>query len=134
MAKASLELLLDEHGRAFTGMGARGDTLAAGLREALRDAGIEAVVQNVGPMVQAFMLNDEAVAAGVERIGDFRDYCRFCDRERFRRFALEMIDRGVYLSPSAALHSIVSTQTTDEDIEFAIATARDAAQALATTI
>ena len=80
------------------------------------------------------MLTEQAAAAGVERIGDFRDFCRFCDRERFRRFALAMIERGVYLSPSAALHSIVSTQTTDEDIEFAIATGRDAAHALAATL
>jgi len=133
VASASLEMLLADDGRAFADMRRRGDRLAEGLAEAMNEAGVAAVTQNVGPMLQVFMLTDDAAAAGVTRINDFRDFCRFCDRDRFRRFALAMIERGVYLSPSAALHSIVSTQTSDADIESAVATARDAAQSMLAT-
>ena len=100
VALASLELLTADAGRAFDQMGALGDRLTAGLQSAFADAGVAAVAQNVGPMVQVFLLTEDATAAGVDRIRDFRDFCRYCDRDRFRRFAHFMIDRGVYLSPA----------------------------------
>lgn len=89
------------------------------------------ISQNVGPMVQIFMLTEQAANNGVTQIADPRTFCQHCDRDRFRRFAHLMISQGVYMSPAASLHSIVSTQTTDADIDLAIATAREVAPMLA---
>ena len=133
VALASLELLTADAGRAFDQMGVLGDRLTAGLQSAFADAGVAAVAQNVGPMVQVFLLTEDATAAGVDRIRDFRDFCRYCDRDRFRRFAHFMIDRGVYLSPAATLHSIISTQTSESDVDLAVSVARDAAHALSSS-
>ncbi|MBS1869329.1 MAG: aminotransferase class III-fold pyridoxal phosphate-dependent enzyme [Actinobacteria bacterium] len=115
----SLDMLLEDDGRRFEQMNAGGDLLAERLRTALAATGVPGVVQNVGPMLQVMFLNDEGVAHGVEAIRDFRDFCRYVDRDRFRAFAHELFQRGVYLSPSAALHSIVSSVTSTEDVELA---------------
>ncbi|NIR43097.1 MAG: aspartate aminotransferase family protein, partial [Gemmatimonadetes bacterium] len=43
-----------------------------------------------------------------EAIRDYREFCAHVDREKFRRFAHALFAHGVYLSPSAALHSVTS--------------------------
>lgn len=131
VADTSLDLLLADGGEVFGTIATRGDRLAQGLASALRDAGIAAISQNVGPMLQVFILTPQAIARGVREIADFRSFCEDCDRERFRRFAHAMIDKGVYMSPSATLHSVITTSTSDADVEEAIATARDVAVVLA---
>jgi glutamate-1-semialdehyde aminotransferase len=43
------------------------------------------------------------------------------DRERFNRFVHALFERGVYTSPSPALHSVLCTAHTDEDIDRVLA-------------
>jgi glutamate-1-semialdehyde 2,1-aminomutase len=50
-------------------------------------------------------------------IGDYRDFCRYVDRAAFQRFVLSLFPHGVYASPSAALHSIVTLAHSDEDVD-----------------
>jgi glutamate-1-semialdehyde 2,1-aminomutase len=117
----SLELLTPE---AYAHLERLAEQLVAGLREAIADAGVAALVQNVGPMLQVFFLADGSQE--VEAIRDARDFSRHVDRDRFRAFAHALFDEGVYLSPSAALHSVLATVHRPEDVERVVQGARAA--------
>jgi glutamate-1-semialdehyde 2,1-aminomutase len=86
-------------------------------------------VQPVGPMLQVFFLRaghqDTAAAEGA------RDFERVVDSDRFRTFAHDLFGRGVYLSPSAALHSVLATAHTEAQIDHVVEAARDALAARA---
>jgi glutamate-1-semialdehyde 2,1-aminomutase len=131
VAVESLDMLLEEDGRRFTEMTRRADLLADGLRGAIDRVEVPAVVQKVGAMIQIHFLNRAGIAAEITELRDFRDFCRYVDRVRFRAFAHHMFHQGVYLSPSAALHSIVSSVTSDADIELAIGASEAALTQLA---
>ncbi|NIR46252.1 MAG: aspartate aminotransferase family protein [Gemmatimonadetes bacterium] len=90
-----------------------GEMLTDGIREVLKVTGTEAIVQAVGPMFQImFTERDE--------IHDYREFCEHVDREKFRRFAHALFRHGVYLSPSAALHSVTSAAHTEADVSFTL--------------
>ena len=120
VVRESLDLLTDE---ALQRLDALGERLAAGLREAIADAAAPALVQNVGPMLQIYFLlsGHEQVA-----IRSYRDFGAHVDRERFNRFAHALFDEGVYLSPSPALHSVLATVHTEDDVDRVVAAARAA--------
>jgi glutamate-1-semialdehyde 2,1-aminomutase len=67
-------------------------------------------VQSVGPMFQLMFTDQPAIR-------DYREFCQFVDRAAFQKFVLSMFEFGVYASPSAALHSIVTLAHTDEDVD-----------------
>ena len=48
-----------------------------------------------------------------------------CDKEAFNRFFHAMLDRGIYLAPSAFEAGFVSAAHTDADIDATIAAARE---------
>lgn len=123
VVRESLDLLTDD---ALQRLDALGERLAAGLREALVDAGTPALVQNVGPMLQVYFL-----LPGHDEVGAIRSYREFgahVDRERFTRFAHALFDEGVYLSPSPALHSVLATVSTEDDVDRVCAAARAAVE------
>jgi glutamate-1-semialdehyde 2,1-aminomutase len=95
--------------------------LAAGLRAAAAAAATPALAQQVGPMLQLFFLRPghEEVTA----IRSYRDFAAHVDGERFRRFAHALFDEGVYLSPSPALHSVLSTVHDEADVDLVVAAA-----------
>jgi len=108
-AAANLRELRKDGGQAFAHMWRVGETLAAGLRQRFAAGKVPAIVQNVGPMLQV-MFTDR------DEVGDFREFCGFVDRQRYRRFACSLFEHGVYMSPSAALHSVACVPHTDDDI------------------
>ena len=57
-------------------------------------------------------------------IRDYREFCAHVDRGKYQRFALALFEHGVYMTPSAALHSVVSLAHTDEDVAFTLEAAR----------
>jgi glutamate-1-semialdehyde 2,1-aminomutase len=59
-------------------------------------------------------------------IRDYRDFCQFVDRAAFQKFVLSLFPFGVYASPSAALHSIVTLAHTDEDVDRTLQAAEKA--------
>jgi glutamate-1-semialdehyde 2,1-aminomutase len=63
-------------------------------------------------------------------IRDYREFCQFVDRAAFQKFALSLFPFGVYASPSAALHSIVTLAHTDKDVEFTLEAAGKALETL----
>ena len=81
-----------------------------GLQELFEQKGMAVIVQNVGPMFQLMFTEQPAIR-------DYREFCQFVDRAAFQKFVLSLFPFGVYASPSAALHSIVTLAHTDEDVE-----------------
>jgi glutamate-1-semialdehyde 2,1-aminomutase len=121
VVRESLDLLTAE---ALRRLDALAEALVAGLREAIAEAEVSALVQHVGPMLQLYFLLPGH--AHVEAIRSYRDFGEHVDRERFNRFAHALFDEGVYLSPSPALHSVLSTAHDEGDVERVVAAARAA--------
>jgi len=61
-------------------------------------------------------------------IHDYRDFFQFVDRAAFQKFVLSLFPFGVYASPSAALHSIVTLAHTNEDVDLTLQAAEKALQ------
>ncbi|MGH2704662.1 MAG: glutamate-1-semialdehyde 2,1-aminomutase [Actinomycetota bacterium] len=99
-----------------------GATLAAGLGDAARTAGIEITVQRVGSMLTAFF-TDHSVAdlAAAQR----------ADRSAYARFFHHMLDGGVYLPPSQLEAAFVSLAHTDDDVAEIVAAAGRAFERMA---
>jgi glutamate-1-semialdehyde 2,1-aminomutase len=101
--------MLDEP--AYARLEALAERLVDGLRDALRG---EAIVQSVGPMFQIYFTDAPAIRS-------YRDFAEHVDRDRFNRFVHELFEHGVYTSPSPALHSVLCTAHTDEDVDRVLA-------------
>jgi len=100
-ARANLRKLMRDNGAAFRYIWDLADHFAAGLTELFRRKGTPAIVQRVGPMFQ-IMFTEQAC------IRDYREFCQFVDRKKYQRLALKLFEYGVYTSPAATLHSIVT--------------------------
>jgi glutamate-1-semialdehyde 2,1-aminomutase len=69
-----------------------------------------AIVQQVGPMLQIMFTSKPAIR-------DYREFCEHVDRDRYRRLAWALFPKGIYMSPSAALHSVTSLAHSDADVQ-----------------
>ena len=112
-ARANLECLLRDDGAAIKHTWRIGEALCNGLSEIFERTSTPAIVQHVGPMLQILFTEKRT-------IGDYREFCSFVDRDRYRRFALALFEHGVYMTPSAALHSVASLAHTDDDVAFTL--------------
>ena len=59
-------------------------------------------------------------------IRDYREFCAHVDRAKYQRFALALFEHGVYMSPSAALHSVTSIVHEEQHVITTLAAARKA--------
>ncbi len=118
-AQAALQELTRDNGAAFRHLWRIGDRLSQGLRALFEESGTPAIVQSVGPMLQIMFTDRPAIR-------DYREFCAYVDRARYQRFALALFKHGVYMSPSAALHSVSSLAHGDEDVELTLQAARKA--------
>jgi glutamate-1-semialdehyde 2,1-aminomutase len=109
-ARANLRVLTRDNNAAFRHTYQIAERLCEGYRYVFRKKGVAAVVQNVGPMFQLMFTDQPAIR-------DYREFCQHVDRAAFQKFVLSLFEFGVYASPSAALHSIVTLAHTDEDVE-----------------
>ena len=112
-AKANLTEILKDRGAVFQHIWKIGESLCDGLREVFAETGTHAIVQNVGPMFQILFTDEEVVT-------DYREFCARVDRATYRDLALALFDHGVYMTPSGALHSLVSAAHTPADVEFTL--------------
>ena len=96
--------------------------LAEGLRSALRDTGVEGVVNVAGSLLTIFFSG-----------GPIRDYgdAKKSNTATFGRFFQEMLRRGIFLPPSQFEALFVSAAHTNEEIDQTIAAARASLAALA---
>lgn len=118
-ARASLELLTANDGESFRHTWRIGQRLVDGLRALFRETGTQAIVQSVGPMLQIMFTERESIST-------YREYCAHVDRLKYREFVRALFRHGVYMTPSAALHSVASIVHTEEDVDFTIDAARRA--------
>jgi len=118
-ARASLRELIRDDGAAFRHTWRIGEKLCQGLRDLFAETGTKAIVQNVGPMLQIMFTEQPAIR-------DYREFCAYVDRAKYQKFAWALFKYGVYMTPSAALHSVVSLAHTDEDVSFTLEAARKA--------
>jgi glutamate-1-semialdehyde 2,1-aminomutase len=118
-ARANLRVLTRDNNASFRHTWRIGDRLCGGLRDLFRAKGWAAIVQGVGPMLQ-IMFTDRAA------IRDYREFCQYVDRAAFQKFVLSLFQFGVYASPSAALHSIVTLEHKEEDVDLTLAAAEKA--------
>ena len=109
-ARANLRVLTRDSNSAFRHTWRIAERLCEGYRYVFRKKGVAAIVQSVGPMFQLMFTDQPAIR-------DYREFCQHVDRVAFQKFVLSLFEFGVYASPSAALHSIVTLAHTDEDVE-----------------
>lgn len=112
-ARASLRTLAENSGEVFCRQWGLADQLCGGLRQVFGEAGLGAIVQNVGPMFQILFTDRPAIR-------DYREFCAYVDRKRYQELALNLFREGVYMSPSAALHSVVTAAHSPEDIRLTL--------------
>jgi glutamate-1-semialdehyde 2,1-aminomutase len=108
-ARASLRKLTANDGIAFRHIWELSELLASGMSEIFQRKGSAAIVQRVGPMFQIMFTEKNGIR-------DYREYCQYVDRKKYQRFALQLFERGIYMSPAATLHSIVTTAHTADDV------------------
>lgn len=92
--------------------------LVDGLASIARASGIAFTTNQVGGMFGLFFTDQTQVKS-------FSQVMK-CDSEKFNRFFHAMLDRGVYLAPSAFEAGFVSITHTDEVIEATLAAAHEA--------
>jgi glutamate-1-semialdehyde 2,1-aminomutase len=84
---------------------------------------VKAIVQGFGPMFQIYFTERDAIQ-------DYRDYCRYVDTKFYSRFVHQLLDRGIYMTPSNGLHWIISTAHTDADVRTLVDAAGQACSGL----
>lgn len=91
--------------------------LLAGLQAAADAAGVAFKTQQAGGMFGLYFTDSE----------DLSSYAAMtaCDVDAFKRFFHGMLDRGVYLAPSAFEAGFISSAHTDADIDYTVAVARE---------
>ncbi len=107
----------------FEALEARTDKLVSGLEEAARDAGIPLATNRVGGMFGLFLTDRRAVRTF--------DDVQSVDTDRFARFFHAMLERGVYLAPSAFEAGFISAAHDEAAIDATLEAAAGAFAALA---
>jgi glutamate-1-semialdehyde 2,1-aminomutase len=125
-ARANLRVLARDNHAAFRYAWGIAERLCTGYRELFKKKGRAAVVQNVGPMFQVMFTDRPAIR-------DYRDFCQFVERTAFQKFVLSLFPFGVFASPSAALHSMVTLAHTEQDVDLTLEAAGKALDSAART-
>ena len=123
-ARASLQKLTENNSAAFRHTWRIADKLCDGLIGIFKKKQLSTIVQRVGPMFQ-LMFTEKST------IHDYREFCQYVDRKAYQRFVLKLFEYGVYTTPAASLHSIVTLAHTDEDVDLTLAAAEKAFDAVA---
>jgi len=112
---ANLELICQEG--FFAALGETTEKLTCGLQQAADAAGVPVLTTRVGGMFGLFFTDARKVVNFAE--------AGSCDTESFKTFFHLMLERGVYLAPSAFEAGFVSAAHTDEHIDATVAAARE---------
>lgn len=122
-ARANLRKLKQNQGDVFRKIWDLAGVLASGITKLFQKKGIAAIVQHVGPMFQIMFTERD-------RICDYREFCEFVDRQEYQRLSLKLFESGVYTSPAATLHSIVTAAHTPRDVELTLSALEQALDTL----
>ena len=105
----------------YSDLETRAARLADGLRQCARDARVPVCINRVGSMLTLFFTPGP--------VTDF-DSASKADRERYARFFVGMLDRGVLLPPSQFETFFVSAAHSDRDIDNTLDAAKQAFEAV----
>jgi glutamate-1-semialdehyde 2,1-aminomutase len=115
---AGLATLEQASGKEFyLDIGAKTERLVYGMNEVAKKCGIALVTNRVGAMFGIFFTDRASVTC-------FDDVMN-CDTQRFNVFFHGMLDRGIYLAPSAFEAGFVSCAHSNADIDSTIDAARE---------
>jgi glutamate-1-semialdehyde 2,1-aminomutase len=103
-------------------LAAKVTTLMTGLRERAAAAGIPLTTNQAGGMFGVFFTN--------EQVTNY-EQATGCNQDQFKAFFHGMLERGVYLAPSAFEAGFVSIMHTDEHIQATLDAAADTFAAIA---
>ncbi|HEU4552527.1 MAG TPA: glutamate-1-semialdehyde 2,1-aminomutase [Chitinophaga sp.] len=113
--------ILNEHPVIYSRLEEKKDYLVNGMHEALGGAGIVHQINHVGSMMSVhfaeYPIIDFSAASGASN-------------ELFKRFFHAMLERGVYLPPSAFESWFLSNALTQEDLDFTIDATKKAIKAI----
>ncbi|MBT7953144.1 MAG: aspartate aminotransferase family protein, partial [Gammaproteobacteria bacterium] len=87
-------------------------SLVNGIKQAADDAGIALSYNQVGGMFGLFFSEEKTI--------QYFSQVMTCDSDRFNRFFHLMLNKGVYLAPSAFESAFVSSAHSEEDIQKTI--------------
>jgi len=113
-ANATLDILTK--GSCYEKLESSAATLEAGLADAARNAGVPVTINRVGSIMSCFFTD--------KPVRNFTDV-QSTDIERFKKFFAAMLNRGIYLAPSAYEAMFVSLAHSSEDIEKTIEAAQN---------
>ena len=102
---------------------ATANALCDGFEEAARAAGVPLATNRVGAMFGLFFTSEEQV--------DTYAGATACDIDAFKRFFHAMLERGVFLAPSAYEAGFISSAHDEAVVEATLAAAREAFQVVA---
>ena len=115
-AEAVLDEILVRGDAIYRHMHAMSDRLATGFGDILSRAGVEHVMQHVGPMLSIFLMRD-----GVRELREYRDVREHCDFDRYITLQHAMQRAGVYFHPNQFEPMFLSTAHGPEDIDAVLA-------------
>ncbi len=104
-------------------LGATTERLTSGMEAAAEAAGVPLTTNRAGGMFGIFFTDKGPVTDFVGATG--------CNQEQFKAFFHAMLERGVYLAPSAFEAGFVSAAHGDAEIDATLAAAREAFTAIA---
>ena len=106
--------ILQQHPEVYTGLERRGALLESGLHGALKD--VPAQINRVGSIMTVFFT--DAPVTSYEQ-------AKSSDLEKFKRWYLGLLSRGVYAAPSQFEAMFLSSMHTDEEIETIVNAAKE---------
>jgi glutamate-1-semialdehyde 2,1-aminomutase len=93
----------------YSNLTAKTEALLSGLKRRAAAAGVSVTTNQAGGMFGLFFCEAENVSDYALSMG--------CNHEQFKKFFHAMLDRGVYLAPSAFEAGFVSAAHSDEDLQ-----------------
>ena len=121
-ARASLRKLTENNCAAFAHTWSIADRLCSGLTDIFQRKKIPAIVQRVGPMFQIMFTEHPTIR-------DYREFCQHVGRKAYQQFVFKLFELGIYTTPSATLHSIVTLAHNDVDVNLTLAAVEKAVDA-----
>lgn len=128
---AGLAVLSELDEGAYDRLTTMATTLAEGFRAAFADAGVAAVVPQVGPLLGVFFGSVGAEVGSIAAPVDFDTAAASVAHGRYPAWFHGMLDRGIALAPGPYEVLFPSLAHTEGDVEATIAAARDVAATLA---
>jgi len=107
----------------FSALSDKTSSLIAGLKSIAVDAGVPLAVESQGGMF-GFVFSEDDSVSSYEQVAA-------ADIERFKKFFHGMLERGIYLAPSAFEVGFISSAHGDEEIAKTLDAARQTMATLA---